>query len=196
MADAAAIYAALMQGDDAEAPRAVYNLATLRLAEGKMRDGWRLFEARHAVLGRYSPLPPWDGRGGSECVLIEAEQGAEDFIQFLRFLLVALARVPVILQTDAALHPLIHLHPALDAHLKSGRLRWEGGATASCGMMSLPHLLQITEPDDTPYLITNVIAAERSFRVGLCWRGSSRYRFDARRSIDPALLAPLLPSPV
>ncbi|UYH52149.1 hypothetical protein N5W20_04665 [Candidatus Kirkpatrickella diaphorinae] len=193
--EAAAIYAALMQGDDAEAPRAAYNLATLRLAEGRMRDGWRLFEARHAVLGQSSPLPPWDGRVGSDCVLIEAEQGAGDFIQFMRFLPAALARVPVILQADAALHPLIHLHPALDAHLKSGRLRWAGDATASCGMMSLPHLLQIAEPDDTPYLSANAIAAGRSFRVGICWRGSSRYRFDARRSIDPALLAPLFAIP-
>lgn len=193
--EASVIYAALMQGNDPEAPRAAYNLATLRLAEGKMRDGWRLFEARHAVLGRSSSLPPWDGRGASGSVLIEAEQGAGDFIQFMRFLPAALARVPVVLQADAALHPLIHLHPSLDAHLKSGRLRWAGEAIASCGMMSLPHLLQIAEPDDTPYLFADAITAGRSFRVGLCWRGSSQYRFDARRSIDPTLLAPVFNIP-
>lgn len=196
--EASAIYAALMQSDSDEAPRAAYNLATLRLAEGRMREGWRLFEARHAVLERRSSLPPWNGELREERVRVEAEQGAGDFIQFLRYLPAALDRAPIVLQADASLHPLVELHPALIAHLDSSRLALKGEAISSCGMMSLPYLLRSEYPDDAPYL--KVPAEEAStvtsgLRVGLCWHGASHYRFDARRSINPDLLRPLLTIP-
>ncbi len=184
-----------------------WNLALALLGQGRLEEGWQEYEARLAIpaLGkRKSPLdrPRWDGVvRPSSTLLLTAEQGLGDALQFARFamplaergvrvLLLAseplvrlLASVPGVAGTYAFDAPL----PPYDAHIP---------------LLSLPGLLGVSTvtkiPAVVPYLTadahrrTNATEAVRSYpgkvKVGLAWAGSRTHRNDRRRSVALAKL--------
>ncbi|MCE2576420.1 lipopolysaccharide assembly protein LapB [Komagataeibacter sp. FNDCR2] len=193
--------------DAATLARARFNLGVVRLAQGELASGWALWESRLAFLPPHpcaAVLPRWDGRalpaGGR--LLVHMAQGLGDAIHFLRYVLLAARRVPVVLEVPPALrrlaltlggamretcHPIEIITPDINNH------RY---ACSQCDLFSLPHVLGMTEvPDFAPYLGTHAWrpggGRTGKLRVGLCHAGNPAYRFDARRSIPMAALAPL-----
>ncbi len=183
-----------------DAARARFNRATVLLATGRHRDGWAAFEARRRLVPPApSPLPDWDGRALPEgaAVLLHAEQGLGDAIQFLRFVRRAAERASVRLLLPEALQPLV-------SGLLSSRCRLatpgcvDEGCVAQASLLSLPFLLGCAAPvADGPYLSVPDDARPEAawldarpagptvrLTVGLNWAGSPGYRFDRRRSLQ------------
>ncbi|MBB2166581.1 tetratricopeptide repeat protein [Gluconacetobacter sp. 1b LMG 1731] len=183
-----------------EGVRAVFNRGTLLLARGDLAEGWRSFEARTLLLPetRWPDIGPWDGSALPHGrLLLHAEQGIGDAIQFLRYLPLCLRRVRVVLVLPPSLHRLARTMPDPDGLIASPCLLLPPGASvpddvvARCGLLSLPYLLDVAEvPPFAPYLLPSGVEGA-AFRVGVCWAGNPAFRFDRRRSIAPAMLAPL-----
>lgn len=192
------------------AARARFNRATVLLATagtdrpGRLEQGWTLFEARRTLLAApRNSLPDWDGLSLPDhaSLLLHAEQGLGDAIQFLRYVTLASRRARVVLALPDALF-------GLAACLASDRcrpVRLHDPETLLCvsqaSLLSLPHLLgQPAVPSFLPYLRGSLDAAApwrdwvgslAGLKVGLSWAGSPSYRFDRRRSLKLAALAPL-----
>jgi len=182
---------------DGDWVRAAFNTATIDLAEGLFARGWQGFEQRLLLLerGTATTVPAWDGQSAG-CVLIEAEQGLGDQIQFLRFVPEAARRAQVAIRVGAPLTSLVTEWVASLGAAGYAVTMAEDGLHYDfhCGVGSLPHLLNSESvPDRGTYLGRHVgrTGAQRPLRVGLCWAGNPNYRFDRRRSIRPDLLAGL-----
>ena len=178
-----------------DAARARFDRATLLLATGRFRDGWQAFEARRAVLrGPDAALPDWDGGAlGAGRLLIEAEQGLGDVIQFLRFVPLAMRRAPVSVAVPQTLLRLARQAlPAACVVIAKGEPA--SGCIARAGLLSLPLLLGLDRPIwNGPYLhaaADGVMPEPADGAIGLCWAGSPDYRFDRRRALSQVHLQP------
>jgi Flp pilus assembly protein TadD len=188
------------------------NLALALLTLGRLEEGWRAYESRWDVEAMGSakpafPQPCWTGQPlAGETVLLHAEQGFGDTLQFCRYApMVAAAGGHVVLVVPKALQRLMAtlggvatvlaeedpVLPAFDYH---------------CPLLSLPYAFGTrieTIPAPVPYLAgdpeqwTNFLAELPGLKVGLAWAGQSRaaqphaVAIDKRRSIRLADLAPL-----
>ncbi len=185
--------------------QAHWNLATALLLTGAMARGWKEFEwrKRHPAFRADFPIlpgPAWAGGSvAGKIVLVRAEQGLGDTIQFARFLPAIVARggIPV-LQCDPAAVRLLSAMPGLVVLPRSARFE---GYDTWIDLMSLPHVLHET-PDPTLYLRPDpaLVAAwdaalPAGFRVGIAWAGNPAQPNDRRRSMAGAALAPLLATP-
>jgi tetratricopeptide (TPR) repeat protein len=175
------------------------NRSLALLVTGELDDGWHEYEWRFGVnvYDRKFDRPLWSGEPlAGASVLIHAEQGFGDTLQFVRYIpavakhggravlevpasLVRLARtVAGASEVVAAGDPL----PAFDCH---------------CPLLSLPRVFKTnlaTIPGAVPYLRVPAeaspgwaerIPATRSPRVGIVWAGTTV------GAIDPRLLEPL-----
>ncbi|KWZ45437.1 hypothetical protein WS73_14785 [Burkholderia savannae] len=168
--------------------------------------GLPAYEARHALPGAapLGPLPRWQGEPiEGRTLLVRAEQGFGDTLQFVR--LVPLARercARLILQVQPALLPLVETMAA----------RWRVSVVPTdtarmpvadlvCPLLSLPFALGLEYdaiPSRTPYLDVPD-AARRRFRgslgghakrkLGLAWSGSAQVQ--ENRAVPLDTLAPL-----
>jgi tetratricopeptide (TPR) repeat protein len=189
-------------------PVAHWHRATAHLLAGDFAAGWADFEwrkrhPRFAADFPPHPAPAWDGGPlAGRTLLVRAEQGLGDTIQFARFLpglaaqggRVILACRPVALQ---ALAPLL-------AQLPIDLAAADAAPAADChaDLGSLPHLLGIrpaTMPGAHGYLTADPARAARWWpdtgglaRVGLVWAGNPAHRNDANRSLPPAAVATIL----
>lgn len=213
------------EASEQDRARARFNLGTVLLAEGRFHEGWQAFEARQSLLpARHTEeLPQWDGADAAGApVLLYAEQGLGDTLQFLRYVEPALERAPILLAVPEGLHSLVAQMESVQAGrvtlLAKGQTARSAGAVACCSLLSLPARLGL----DAPYRWTQVFqeaeagglsegqarvplrgpgdgvalqSAAKPLRVGLCWAGNPSYRFDRRRSMAPACLAPLADVP-
>jgi hypothetical protein len=175
---------------------------------GRWQDAWREHEARWQVPDM--PLatatfttPRWDGSPlAGRHIVLDHEQGLGDQIMCARFAADVAARGGVITMRCAA--PLVTLFaalPGVQAVISDADPMPPHDVHAS--LLSLPWLLGITSPDtlDGSTYLTPVgecpaaigaLASGAAPRVGFVWSGNPRHRNDARRSIAPALLAPLV----
>jgi Flp pilus assembly protein TadD len=196
------------------------NMALLRLLQGDFRAGWEEYEWRwrqpKALLRTFhrpdvmtSEIPLWDGAAlKGRRILIHAEQGFGDTIQFIRFAsLVKNRGGEVILECQPSLHRLLSTArgvgqtvvrdtplPLFDVHAP---------------LLSLPRILGTTLdsiPADVPYLHANpaltakfgeLIAAAAGGRrtVGLVWAGNPANPNDRNRSLPFALAEELASLP-
>ena len=182
------------------------NLAMTLLLRGDFENGWREFEWRRRRPGREHErlaAPEWQGEGfAGKTLLVMAEEGHGDAIQFLRYLPAVAARGG---KLALAVHrPLVALTQrlvpgaavvALEAPLPRFDI-W-------CLSMSLPRLFGTvleTVPAAVPYLSIDPGVAERwrerlagngELKVGLVWSGALKYLHNARRAIAAERLAPL-----
>jgi hypothetical protein len=183
------------------------------LMMGQWADGWREHEQRWQVarmpLTAAQPTSPrWDGSPlhGRHLLLIE-EQGLGDQIMFARFAPVVAAGGRVTVRCAESLRSLFAALPGVDSVITGNDPMPAHDIHAST--MSLPFLLGLHSPeavDGTPYLRPNGACPEaigamlpmetiRRPRIGLVWAGNPRHRNDARRSIPPHLLQPLVTTP-
>ena len=183
-ARAAFLHALSLRPDYAEAH---VNLAHLLMLEGDYERGfaeheWRL---RGADYTRAYAGPRWRGEPlAGRRILLWAEQGLGDTIQFLRYApLVAGRGGRVILQCDASLHRLADRISGVSevaAHVP------ENAYDVQSPLMSLPIVFEGTVPSDVSYLhappemaLSNAISGRR---VGIVWAGNPRHARDRERS--------------
>jgi tetratricopeptide (TPR) repeat protein len=206
LADLAGAEASLRQAirhapEFAEAHR---DLGQVLLAQGRQAEGldeheWRL----RATPSGADPLPGprWTGQPLRGTLLLHFEQGFGDTIQFLRFVPAAAARAghAVLCVRPPLVRLAAELAPNLRVVAHGAKLP---RSDAYAYLLSLKRLLgEAGAP--VPYL--RVPAARRADwrardwgrgrRIGIVWAGRPEHEEDARRSIDPALLAPLLALP-
>ncbi|MEQ9170674.1 MAG: tetratricopeptide repeat protein [Rhodospirillales bacterium] len=210
--DALASYdrALALDPDDAECQR---NRAMTLLLLGRFTDGWPAYEARWRTArfkgqNRAGQKPRWTAGGAAGAtVLVRAEQGLGDTIQFARYAaLLAAAGQHVTLECPAAL---VRLMASLDGFVQvvaqgSGR---PPSHDFQIPLMSLPGVFATdlaTIPADVPYLRAperDCAAWRRRLdkvagpRIGIVWKGSPDHPRDRLRSPGLAPLLPLLELP-
>jgi tetratricopeptide (TPR) repeat protein len=204
--EAAAAMRALLAADPDDAD-AEFNLALAELMLGDHGRGWAHYEARWRGATPQPPLPPsaiplWrvgetlEGRA----VLLQAEQGLGDTIQFLQFVPRAIAACGrVAIQLPVSLHAIVRrAFPGVDLHATDDTP--SSGFDVRLGFMSLPLALRIGDPGGAePYLAADAqrVAAWRERiphnpALAIAWRGSPTLRKDRQRSMPLATLVPLL----
>ena len=176
--------------------RARFNRATVLLAIGRGAEGWAAFEARRALIPPPpTTLPDWDGGPlpDGAVLLLHAEQGLGDAIQFLRYVGIAASHAPVRLVLPDALRRLAGGLASPRCTIAGASEPTPPGCVAQASLLSLPHLLRLDHaPPPGPALAAAPPpVADGSLRVGLCWAGNPGYRFDRRRSLRLEQLAPL-----
>ena len=189
--------------------RANFNEGIARLTLGDIPRGWEKYEWRWQIeplLGRRPPYeqPAWDGGDLSgRTILIYAEQGMGDVLQFFRYLpLVAERAARAILIVQAPLKPLLAgLVPGIEVITRGDPLPT---FDVQCAMLSLPYLFQTALadiPGRKPYVFVPAAAQARwdaklgsksAMRVGLVWAGNADHPNDRYRSISLKRFEPLL----
>jgi len=198
-------------------PEAHFGLSQILLLAGDLQAGWEEYEWRWK-LKEYGWLrnmhgtfaqPRWGGESlAGKRLLVYAEQGLGDAIQFIRFIPelkrfgghVILAVHPPLMKLFAGFAgvevvPLDQRLPAFDVHSP---------------LLSLPRILATslaTIPQTVPYLHAQPDAVAHwqqriaaaglrgNLRVGLVWAGNPGQRGDRLRSPHLAAMAPLLATP-
>ncbi len=190
--------------------QAHWNLALALLAAGQFDEGWREYEWRLKIpdLVRHERQyvgPRWDGlvRSG-QTLLVTAEQGLGDTLQFIRFaqplaergmrVLVSAPQPLVQLLATApgvsAVYGPQDLLPAYDVQAPVIALAGALGITTLSIPATVPYLAPA--PERRAEVATALSAPARKLKVGLAWSGSKRNSNDRRRSIALATLSPLL----
>jgi tetratricopeptide (TPR) repeat protein len=190
-------------------PQARFVESVARLTLGDFAVGWRGYESRWevgAMAGhrRTFAAPLWSGKESLEgqTILLHAEQGFGDTIQFVRYAPLLLARgAKVVLEVQAQLVRLLSRAVGIEAAVARGEPlpRFD----FHCPLLSLP-LACATElttiPAGIPYIdpVENEVAAwrarlpQRRPLVGLAWSGERSHDNDLNRSMRLATLTPLL----
>jgi len=186
-------------------PEAHYNLAWVLLLTGQWREGWREYEwrwrmAHFSSKRRTFAAPLWDGSALAGTLLLHAEQGLGDAIQFVRFATAAKHRCGrLVLECPRSLVRLFQTFAGADDVIAADTPLPPFDAHAP--LMSLPHILGTTietVPAAIPYLRAPglppalKLPATGRKRIGLVWAGSPDNKIDRRRSISAALFAPLM----
>lgn len=198
---------------DPNAPHVHYNRAMLWLSQGRFAEGWEEYEWRIKCREfgiRQLPQPSWDGTPlDDKTLLVRAEQGLGDTIQFVRYVPMVRARCRrVLIEVPATLLPLFR-QSGIEAIVEQTRSPAAGPRPAplpfDCHvqMPSLPRVFGTTLetiPADVPYLKASdaLVAAWREklathagCKVGIAWQGSPKHWDDRLRSMPLACFAPL-----
>ena len=180
-----------------------WNLAVAHLLLGELAPGFEAHEARWQAAG-FGSSPTsgiaarqrWSGRESlsGSAILLYAEQGLGDSIQFLRYVpLVAAQAREVWVQVPSTLAPLLGRLAPNCRVLQSGQplpaFDWQ------CPLLSLPHALGTTLADipaSIPYLHVPEAAVQTWRRrlpadgrrlIGLAWSGNPSHSNDRNRSV-------------
>lgn len=180
------------------------NLGLTLLLRGDFANGWREYEWRRKtkdVKAREFSRPQWDGGAlAGKTILLFAEQGLGDTLQFIRYSpLVERHGGTVVVECQPALVPLLRGHVA--------RLVARGQPLpefdVEIPLLSLPGLFGSTlptMPNSVPYLTAEParvdawrerLQAIKGFKIGIAWQGSTSYQEDRWRSIKLRAFAPL-----
>ena len=190
-----------------------FNRALALLAAGRFAEGFRDYEARLAVPAFADPawsptVPRWDGSAPhGRTILLVAEQGLGDAIQFVRLATTLAARgARVIVQAPRALAALLRTVagvagvvapgeplPPHDAWLPLLSLAGTLGIDAASIPARVPYLT--ADASRRREIATTLAAQGDVLRAGLAWAGNPRNTNDRRRSAPLAALAPLLSVP-
>ena len=177
------------------------------LTDGVMPRGWHEYEWRWKCAS-YRPMPVlpvplWDGGPLQGPLLLHAEQGFGDTIQFCRYApFLARRGWAVVLECQPELLRLF-------ARIEGIEVVPRGAATppvvAHCPLMSVPARLGTTLatiPSDVPYLVPDPEDARRwaarlealgdRLRVGLVWAGNPNRINDHTRSLELPVLGALI----
>ncbi len=207
--DAAASFgkAIALDKDDADAH---FNLSLTLLALGKLEQGFAEYEWRWKRSGvtdrrRGYGRPLWLGEYplGRKTILLYAEQGLGDTIQFARYAsMLAGSGARVILEVQPELKNLLGNLPGIaSCHARGEALP---AYDVQCPLGSLPLALKTTAADvpaPIPYVTADAeriarwrpaIEALPGKRVALAWAGHIHHINDMNRSVPLATLEPLL----
>jgi tetratricopeptide (TPR) repeat protein len=193
------------------------NLAHALLMAGQLAEGWREYEWRWQggipdLQARSFDRPAWRGEPlAGRTLLLHAEQGLGDTLQFIRYAPLLAARgARVVVEAPRSLCRLLTTVPGITSVIATGQplpsFDWH------LPLMSAPRVFDTTMeriPADIPYLHADPALREAWHgrlaqalpplpRVGLVWAGDPRHHdprlsaADRRRSIPLTLLTSLL----
>ncbi|AIB15206.1 hypothetical protein ABAZ39_25255 (plasmid) [Azospirillum argentinense] len=201
-----------------DAPGPHFELAEGLLLSGQWEEGWREYDWRWRLPGVPPLIPPavlerhghtvarsWDGRPLPEgTLLLVADQGFGDTIQFARYLPMAAALCPkLVVACSPDMRPVIRSLPGGYRTVTD----WEEAPpfAAHAALSSLPGLFG-TRPDSVPPPLPGLRAEPERVqrwterldgllprgyrRVGLVWAGRPTHGNDRNRSLTLARLAP------
>jgi tetratricopeptide (TPR) repeat protein len=188
---------------DAEAR---FNLGIGQLLAGRFEAGWQNYEARWQSTNpifapRGFPQPLWEGEDlAGATLLVHAEQGYGDTIQFVRYIpLLAQRGARVIFECQPVLKSLLAGVEGISEIIERGQP--VPPSDFQIPLMSLPRQMKTTLqtiPQRVPYLrVPDVVRVEMAsqspanLRVGLVWAGSSYHGSDRLRSLHLSMLTPL-----
>ena len=190
------------------------NLALILLARGEFAAGWAEYEWRWKTLDltngpRPFAQPQWHGEpAAGRTLLIHAEQGFGDTIQFCRYAPLAAERgLRVVVEVQKPLVRLLGCLPGVDRVFGHGEDL--PPFDLHCPMLSLPLAMGTTlatipaaacylqaDPLQVAVWRTRLAAiSDQGSRIGLVWAGSSAMGADWQRSLPPDRLAPLFDVP-
>ena len=193
-----------------------FGIAEASLLRGEFARGWEEYEWRNRLAGVPPLLPPsdrpqWDGRalGRGNNLLLIADQGYGDVIQFARYIPWAAKRSPdIVIACSRELQPVVAQLPG--AGLIFDHWSRAPDFAAYCPLSGLPRLAG-TRLDTIPAAVPYLHAGEAKFaqwaerlwallprgwrRIGIVWAGRPTHRNDLRRSTRLATLAPLMELP-
>jgi hypothetical protein len=200
------------QSDAPLSAEAESQLSLVLLRRGDFERGWREYEARLRIIGfpvRHGfSEPMWEGSPlEGKRILLHAEQGLGDTIQFARYVPLVQSRGgKVIFQVPPALKRLFADQFAIECVL--GNDDPLVPFDVQCPLGSLPYRMGTrldTIPAAVPYLRARPQLAEAwkerlarqpgRLKAGLVWAGNPRYPQDRLRSIPPTTLSPLANAP-
>ncbi|OGB90887.1 hypothetical protein A2625_07600 [candidate division WOR-1 bacterium RIFCSPHIGHO2_01_FULL_53_15] len=196
-----------------ELPESHFSLGTLLLSKGGFKPGWAEFEWRTKLYRPEEkfclshPAPFWKGELiKDETILVSAEQGYGDVIQFARYIpLVRQKAARLVFQCDRNLIRLFQDFAGIDRIVD-----WDKGQECASekidrqiSLLSLPRLFSTTPkniPADIPYLFPDpalaakwrsALAEIKGFRVGFVWTGKPTSANNPTRSMSLDLFSPL-----
>ena len=208
LSEALVSYDLAVAGDPQNA-QSHFNRAVCRLAAGDFARGWEEYEWRTRLRGfeKGAPrmnMPQWLGEQeiSGRTILLHAEQGHGDTLQFCRYVpLVAAAGATVVLAVQPLLGSLLETLPGVSRVAAPGDR--ELRADFRCSLLSLPLALAgriRTIPARVPYLTSpqaklevwrDRLGPRRAPRVGIAWSGNPRHKNDRNRSMPLSQLAPI-----
>lgn len=191
---------------------AYWNKSIALLLAGDLPRGWKLYEWRWKRTTFTSPSrnfsqPLWLGEEGlaDKTILLHAEQGLGDTIQFCRYAkLVKTLGAHVVLEVPKALLGLLSGMQGFDDLIEKGKPL--PAFDYHCPLMSLPLAFQTSLsniPSPGSYLASTHqkriewakrLAPNGKRRIGLAWSGSSIHQNDHNRSLTLKELLPYLPA--
>jgi hypothetical protein len=202
--------AAAIDPDRAEAH---YNASLVLLRLGEFAAGWQAYEwrwrkAEWADRRRNFAAPLWLGDRpiAGKTLLLHAEQGFGDTIQFVRYApLLATCGATIVLECQPELKTLLRAvegvaHvccpgeplPAFDLHCPLLSLPLACGMALDTVPARVPYL---RPPEDRMAAWRGRLGDHGRLRVGICWAGSPAHRNDHNRSIPLDRFATLLTVP-
>lgn len=216
------LLAARLQLDDAETAyrkaialkpdlaEAHHNLGLLLLLTERYREGWAEYQWRWRTSDakphiRAFEQPSWQGEEiAGQRLLVHAEQGFGDTIQFVRYMPELAKRgITVLFEAPPALERLFRGVPGISLLFKRGAPIPEYDRHVS--LLDIPGLVGTTAenmPSAASYLYVDAEASERwarriaqrcegRFSVGIVWAGNPKHARDRERSIPNELLSVL-----
>lgn len=199
-ADARAAYheALALQPDH---PDALWNLSLLQLLHGELKEAWPGYEAGGRIgtrdLHRHRGLPVW--RAGEDLtgksILVHAEQGLGDSIQFSRYLplLKAAGARQVVFEVQPPLASWMADLPGVDQVCARGSPL--PAVDLCCPLLSLPGLLGTsleTIPACLPMNPPRRASGKVLPQIGLVWAGNPEHVNDSQRSAPFAAIEALI----
>ncbi len=196
-----------------ESPKARFVMSTIRLLEGDWEQGWRDYEYRRKFWKLQDRTRPdgstasfWDGSPlASQTILLYAEQGLGDTLQFVRYAaLVREAGGRVLLQCQKPLRPVLETVGAEAVFSEEDTLPPFDLAIPLPSLPAAFHTRVETTPNTVPYLSADPRLVERwrqrlpggdVLKVGVVWGGNPDHSADRTRSFHPRELAPLASVP-
>jgi Flp pilus assembly protein TadD len=185
-----------------------WNLGLMLLRLGDFENGWREYEWRWRVRTLINPRfdfpqPIWHGEDlGGKRILLTAEQGLGDAIQFIRY-------APMVARQGGRV--LVYCLPELIRLMRTVEgveqaVGWDKPppeCDVQCALLSLPDAFKTTLatiPGGVPYLSADKTLSRKwgermegmgGRKVGLAWAGRPTHYNDRRRSIPLSMLGPL-----
>lgn len=179
-----------------------FSLSLAYLGTGNFEKGWEEYEWRwkreHQGGPRMLSKPLWDGSSlDNKTILLHAEQGLGDTLQFIRYaqLLKKKYAVKIILASQDPLIPLMKLCPYLD-HIVSLYEKIPAH-DVQVPLLSMPYLMKTridSIPHEVPYLYADQTLVQlwkeklntqpllrssnsekQNLKIGICWQGNSNY---------------------
>jgi hypothetical protein len=190
---------------DPDNAKADWNASFIQLLRGDFKVGWQSREARWNMLtlpatAKYPRFgkPMWRGERdiGGKAILVCADEGLGDTIQFVRYVpMLAALGARVVLLPQEPLYPLLSGLPgvaqclpnmksglsAFDFHCPIMRLRWAFGTTlesipASTSYLPHPTKARVQAWEDR-------LGTRDKLRIGLVWSGNAAQGNDHNRSM-------------
>jgi len=207
--EARRMYEAVLR-DDPQHAVARMNRAVVLLLSGAWELGWKEYEARSQAGGSVPPdfpQPVWEGEPLlGRRILLHSEEGLGDTLHFLRY--AAMVRQQggyVLAECPSKLVRLARTVTGVDQVVLRGATLPDFEVHAP--LLSLPRIFATTLktiPGRAPYLAAHPklcrfweerLSSTTGLKVGIAWCGNPNQKNDRRRSLDPALLAPLAEIP-